>query len=111
MRDTRDQIVGLSLWYPTGRYPLSTGDQLAQLPGGLRSCNFRPTILKVGVAYSRATAPPHPKEPYGYLGVLMADPEKQGQGVGTALMDEALALIDSGGVGAYSLGAFALCGP
>ncbi len=55
----------------------------------------------MGVAYARATEPLHPKEPHWYLSILMADPAIQGRGVGTALMDEALEVIDSEGVGAY----------
>jgi GNAT superfamily N-acetyltransferase len=101
VRDSRNRIVGLSLWLTTGNHPQSVTTQLTQLPGALRSCYFRPSVLKTGLAYARATEPLHPKEPHWYLNVLMVDPAVQGQGVGTALMDEALAAVDSEGVGAY----------
>jgi len=101
VRDSQDRIVGLSLWLTTGHYPQSATTQLAQLPGALRSCYFRPSVLKTGLAYARATEPLHPKEPHWYLSVLMADPAVHGQGVGTALMEEALAAVDHEGVGAY----------
>lgn len=101
VRDSRDRIVGLSLWLPTGHYPLSTTNQLVQLPGALRSCSYRPSVMRTGIAYARATEPLHPKEPHWYLSVLMADPAIQGRGVGTALMDEALVIVDHERVGAY----------
>jgi ribosomal protein S18 acetylase RimI-like enzyme len=101
VRDSRNRIVGLSLWLPTGHSPLPVTSQLAQLPGALRSCNFSPRVLKTGIAYSRTTQPLHPKVPHWYLNVLMTEPAAQGQGIGTALMDEAVTDIDTEGVGAY----------
>jgi GNAT superfamily N-acetyltransferase len=96
VRDARDRIVGLSLWMPTGHNPLPATSQLAQLPGVLRSCGFRPSVLRTGIAYARATEPLHPKVPHWYLSVLMTEPAAQGRGIGTALMDEALSTIDDG---------------
>jgi ribosomal protein S18 acetylase RimI-like enzyme len=100
-RDAQDRIVGLALWIPTRRYPLSTRSQLSQLPGSLRAIHGRRGAVKIGVAYARATAPLHPKDPHWYLWVLMADPKFQGRGVGSALIDDGLARIDAEGVGAY----------
>jgi ribosomal protein S18 acetylase RimI-like enzyme len=100
-RDARDRIVGLALWIPPGRFPLSSWSQLSQLPGSLRAFYRRRGALKIGVAYSRATAPLHPKEPHWYLWVLMTDPSSQGRGIGTALMDDGLARSDAEGLGTY----------
>jgi ribosomal protein S18 acetylase RimI-like enzyme len=100
-RDAQDRIVGLALWEPTGRYPLSALSQLSQMPGSLRAFYRRRGALKIGVAYSRATAPLHPKAPHWYLWVLMTEPALQGHGVGTALMNEGLSRVDAEGVGAY----------
>lgn len=43
----------------------------------------------------------HIKEPHWYLFLLVADPEIQRQGIGTALLTEALAHVDREGVAAY----------
>jgi GNAT superfamily N-acetyltransferase len=43
----------------------------------------------------------HPKEPHWYLATLGTVPERQGQGVGAALLQPALDLADRDGVPAY----------
>ena len=43
----------------------------------------------------------HPKEPHWYLPLIAADPARQGQGLGTALMEAAMARIDAVGLPAY----------
>jgi ribosomal protein S18 acetylase RimI-like enzyme len=100
-RDSQHRIVGLALWIPTGRYPLSAMSQMSQLPGSLRAFYRRRGALRIGVAYSRATAPLHPKEPHWFLWVLMTDPLHQGRGIGSALMVDGLTRVDAEGVGAY----------
>jgi ribosomal protein S18 acetylase RimI-like enzyme len=41
------------------------------------------------------------KEPHWYLPLIAADPARQGQGLGTALMEAAIARIDKDGRPAY----------
>ena len=41
------------------------------------------------------------KEPHWYLPLIAADPARQGQGLGTALMEAAIARIDEDGRPAY----------
>jgi GNAT superfamily N-acetyltransferase len=43
----------------------------------------------------------HPREPHWYLGALGVEPLHQGRGVGTALLEDALARCDAAGEGAY----------
>lgn len=43
----------------------------------------------------------HPKEPHWYLPLIAADPAYRGRGLGTALMDAAIARIDADGRPAY----------
>lgn len=43
----------------------------------------------------------HPEVPHWYLPLIGADPARQGQGIGSALMRHALARCDSEGAAAY----------
>ena len=43
----------------------------------------------------------HPAEPHLYLSVLGTDPERQGGGIGSALLAPVLERCDAGGVAAY----------
>ena len=43
----------------------------------------------------------HPKEPHYYLAILGTEPESQGRGVGSALIEPVLADCDRNGIGAY----------
>jgi ribosomal protein S18 acetylase RimI-like enzyme len=43
----------------------------------------------------------HPHEPHWYLGALGVEPDRQGNGVGTALLEEILAICDRECEGAY----------
>ena len=43
----------------------------------------------------------HPSEPHWYLPLIAADPARQGRGLGTALMEAAIAHIDADGRPAY----------
>ena len=43
----------------------------------------------------------HPREPHWYLATLGTVPERQGQGVGAALLQPVLTLADEDGVPAY----------
>ncbi|MHB8378760.1 MAG: GNAT family N-acetyltransferase [Acidimicrobiales bacterium] len=101
VRDCADAIVGLSLWLPTNRYPQSARTQLARIPGALRALYRRPRALIDGSAHLAAIAKAHPEELHGYLYALVADPAVQRSGVGTMLMEHALADVDAEGVGGY----------
>jgi ribosomal protein S18 acetylase RimI-like enzyme len=101
VRDDGDRIVGVAVWLTTGRFPLSLGVQIAQLPSSLRALYQRPHSLKVGGAYLRELLNVHPKEPHWYLMLLAVEPTMQRSGVGTMLMNEGIDRIDSEHVGAY----------
>jgi GNAT superfamily N-acetyltransferase len=94
-------IVAASLWIPTGGFPPPVGSQLAQLPGALAAFARRPRALLRANAYVATTLRAHPKEPHWYLSMLVVDPPWQRHGLGTLLMDSALATVDAEGVGAY----------
>lgn len=93
--------VGVALWFTTGAFPPPLGAQLAQLPGALSAFARRPRALLQANAYVATTARAHPKEPHWYLSLLAVDPPRQRRGVGSLLVEEALAHVDEQGVGAY----------
>jgi ribosomal protein S18 acetylase RimI-like enzyme len=101
VRDDVNNIVGAALWLTTGGFPLSIGAQIAQMPSSLRALYRHPRSLQVGGVYLRELLNVHPKEPHWYLMLLAVDPAMQRRGVGTMLMNDALARIDAEHVGAY----------
>lgn len=101
IRTSNDHIVGVAGWITTDGYPQSIYHQVASAPGTLRALYRRPRALIDGQRYLNAMAREHIKEPHWYLFLLVADPEIQRQGIGTALLTEALAHVDREGVAAY----------
>ncbi len=101
VRDQNERILGVAVWLTTGGFPLSLGVQFAQIPSSLRALYARPHSLKIGGVYLRELLNVHPKEPHWYLMLLAVEPAMQRSGVGTMLMDEGLARVDSEHVGAY----------
>ena len=101
VRDDQDRVVGVAAWVTTGGYPQPILTQLAQIPGTLRALYRRPRALVDGQFYLNAIAKAHPKDEHWYLFLLVADPEFQRRGIGAALLDDALTLIDEEGVAAY----------
>jgi ribosomal protein S18 acetylase RimI-like enzyme len=101
VRTADDRVVGVAGWITTDGYPQSMYHQLASAPGTLRALYRRPRALVDGQKYLLAMAREHIKEPHWYLFLLVADPEIQRQGVGSALLTEALTHVDEEGVAAY----------
>jgi len=101
VRDENDRVVGAAAWLPTGVYPQSVGEQLAQTPGTIRALYRRPKALVHGLKFLSAIAKHHVNEPHWYLFLLIADPEVQRRGIGALLLNEALEQVDREGVSAY----------
>jgi ribosomal protein S18 acetylase RimI-like enzyme len=101
VRDHDDAALGVAAWLTTGGYPLPAGLQLRQMPSALRTFYRRPRLLLDGNRYVMALARAHRKDPHWYLMVLCADPSCQRSGVGTMLLEHALALVDAEGVGSH----------
>ena len=101
---TGDGIAGVIGLVPPGRYPLSTTRFLR---------HFVPIILRLptgGFALGRAVRGlqaqgmierMHIKEPHWYVFVLGVRPDRQGEGLGSALLDPALAQADRDRLPAY----------
>jgi GNAT superfamily N-acetyltransferase len=86
---------GAALWLPPGVEPdIEALDRLIRT-------NADPAILPDVDAIFEAMARYHPDMPHWYLPLIGTDPKRQGQGIGSALMQHALARCDRDGVAAY----------
>ncbi|CAN7142493.1 GNAT family N-acetyltransferase [Bosea sp. LjRoot90] len=90
-----DDFGGAALWLPPGVEP-----DIETL-GHLIRKNADPAIMPDVDAIFEAMERYHPKVPHWYLPLIGADPARQGQGIGSALMRHALARCDREGVAAY----------
>jgi ribosomal protein S18 acetylase RimI-like enzyme len=100
-RSATGQVVGVALWVEPGHWPPPIGAQLAQMPSSLRALYRHPHAIRLASTYLRTILKVHPKELHWYLPLLAVDPLAQGQGVGTMLMNDAIATMDADGVGGY----------
>jgi ribosomal protein S18 acetylase RimI-like enzyme len=89
-----------ALWAPPGKWRMSVGVQVRLAPAMFRIVGVKrmPLILK-GLAMMDKH---HPDDrPHWYLAVLGTDPDSQGKGLGSAVMQPVLERCDNEGVGAY----------
>jgi GNAT superfamily N-acetyltransferase len=100
-RNALGAIIGVALWIEPGHWPPPVGTQLAQMPSSLRALYRHPRALRLAGRYLRTILKVHPKELHWYLPLLAVDPSVQGQGAGTLLMNDAVAIMDADGVGGY----------
>jgi len=90
-----DDFGGAAMWLPPGVGPdIETLDRIIQE-------NADPAILSDVGAIFDAMAHYHPEVPHWYLPLIGTDPIRQGEGIGGALMEHALARCDRDGVAAY----------
>lgn len=87
--------AGAALWLPPGAEP--DDGALTEL--------FRTTVkgpaLMDGAQVMQQMMSYHPQEPHWYLPLIGIDPKRQGEGLGSALLDHALAICDRDDVAAY----------
>lgn len=95
---TTAEAVGAAVWAPPGRSPLGLADSLRLAPGWMRIEPRRvvPNMRAVQLVESR-----HPRERHYYLWAIGVVPERQGRGLGTALMGPVLERCDRERVPAY----------
>jgi GNAT superfamily N-acetyltransferase len=94
-----DQLFGAALWLPPGHWHVGPAEQLRLLPSMI-AVNGRnlPRLMTV----LRMMEKSHPKGPaHYYLAVLGVEPELQGRGFGSALMQPVLARCDRERIPAY----------
>lgn len=96
--DGTDGSHGGAIWLPPDKWELTPWDIVRTLPTTTRSLGRRlPFALRALLQIERK----HPKAPHYYLATLGTDPEHQGKGIGSALMQPVLARCDTEGLPAY----------
>jgi GNAT superfamily N-acetyltransferase len=95
---TTDDYKGAAIWAPAGK-PLLTG--WAGIANLARVIPYVLTHVKTTLAMISLIESLHPHEPHWYLATLGTDPEVQGKGIGSALMQPALERCDAEGWPAY----------
>jgi GNAT superfamily N-acetyltransferase len=87
------------LWYPPGESKIGFIQQLTLLPAMIGVASLRG--LKRMIDAMNALDKAHPADRYYYLHFIGVDPDHQGKGLGSALMQPVLELCDREGCGAY----------
>lgn len=93
-----DELAAVGLWFPPG-WDMSD-EQAAAFDGAVRA--IAGEYADTGpLAIVRAIGAVHPTDPHWYLAFVCTRPEKQGQGLGTALIRDMLGRCDAEGHPAY----------
>ena len=87
-----------ALWKPPGKWKTTNGELLTQLPGVIGSLRGR---FFVGLSVLGTVEKHHPTAPHWYLAVLGTEPEGQGKGKGSAVLQPVLERCDRDGEAAY----------
>jgi ribosomal protein S18 acetylase RimI-like enzyme len=99
---TTDDHAGVALWIPPGHGGPSIVDSLRMMPAIGRLAGWRrlPKVTSaIGALEARHRH--HAPQPHFYLSALGVEPERQGEGVGTALMKPVLERCQADGIPAY----------
>ena len=88
-------FLGAAIWLPPGVHP--DGDSM----GEIFARHIEQPHLGAVYAVCEAMAEYHPKEPDWYLTIIGVDPAYQRRGLGSALLQYALAVCDQDGMLAY----------
>jgi ribosomal protein S18 acetylase RimI-like enzyme len=93
---------GVAIWIPPGRAPSSMLESLRLLPTFARLTGWgRMREASTVVELLERRRHHHAPTPHFYLSALGVDPDRQGQGVGSALLAPVLRAADSSGTPAY----------
>jgi ribosomal protein S18 acetylase RimI-like enzyme len=98
-----ERILGCAMWAPPGRWKASAWSQLRAVPLFIRELGMKNMAEygRRGRAVEDALQAAHPTDSHWYLAGIGADPDAQGQGIGTALMRSGLDRCDREGAPAY----------
>ena len=99
---TTDDHAGVALWIPPGHGGPSVIDSLRMMPAIGRLAGWRrlrKVTSAIGALEERHRH--HAPQPHFYLSALGVDTERQGEGIGTALMKPVLVRCQAEGIPAY----------
>ena len=89
------RLLGVAIWLPSDGYPWSFTRKLSAAPAFLSILQAAPrsflALMQLGTNAERT----HPAEPHWYLEAMGVRPEAQGRGLGTRLLQPALARADA----------------
>jgi GNAT superfamily N-acetyltransferase len=88
----------VAVWRPVDRWKVSTGELVRVFPSLLGALRHR---LVRSLSLLSAMEEVHPAEPHHYLEFVATHRDRQGQGLGAAVLQPALDQADDEGVGAY----------
>jgi len=91
--------LGTALWYPPGKAKVGIGRQLVLLPAMIRAAGIRGLGRLVRVMTLLESI--HPRQRHYYLQFIGVNPEHQGSGIGSALLQPVLERCDRERCGAY----------
>lgn len=103
VRDPRHEVhiaedgSGAAVWYGIGRWAIPTRDVVRMSPTMLRAGFVGVRALRLNSVLQKS----HPREDHYYLEVLGSLPQRQGQGIGSALLAAVLDRCDADGAAAY----------
>jgi len=92
------EILGGAVWAPPGHWRVPVLQYVKHFRTLLKAVGIR-SVTKINVL--NAMEKNHPKEHHYYLAVIGTDPDHQGRGVGTALMQPVLDRCNDEGMPAY----------
>ena len=100
---TTDDHVGVAVWHPPGYSGAGFIDSLRLLPSAARMAGgigrLRNVLRAVAALEQRRRL--HAPGPHFYLSVLGVEPERQGEGIGSSLMQPVLEMASGAEVPAY----------
>jgi GNAT superfamily N-acetyltransferase len=91
-------VSGVAIWRGIDKWKLPVREVAAALPATLRSLRLR---LPIALQLLSVMEKVHPTSPHYYLEFLGTRSDRQGQGIGTAVMGPMLERCDAEGVPAY----------
>jgi len=99
---TTDDRAGVAIWIPPGRKASTLLESLRMTRSMIRFAGFnRLREISTAIEALEERRAVHAPMPHWYLAALGVDPDRQGQGIGSALLASVLARADAGATQVY----------